>query len=504
MKIYSSRQLQRADQETLVRQKITSLQLMERAATLAYREIIQDFRDQTPKFKVFCGMGNNGGDGLVIARKLAKAGYKVEVLMVEFTDQPSPECAENLARFKALQPHSITRLTAEKGVEIAKTDIVIDAIFGIGLNRPMPSWVSGLVHKINEASAKVYAIDTPSGLYGDKVPGKDEKVIKADTTLTFQSPKLAFYLPETYPFLGHLKVLNIGLDQEFLDNLPPVATVVGAREMAKIRKKRPRFSHKGTYGHCLVVGGSYGKMGSMVLAARAALRVGSGKVTALVPRVGNPILQVAVPEAMTLTVEGNHILYEYEEPDFIPESISFGMGAGTREETAEFFLDLLKSYKKPLLIDADGLNLLAKHTILQEFIPENSVLTPHPRELKGLLGEWKDSFEKLQKAKEFVVRHHVILVLKDALTLIMTPEKLYVNSTGNAGMATAGSGDVLSGVIGGLMAQSYTPEEAAVFGVYLHGRAGDLAVRNSSPEALIAGDLINTFAQAFEELNNPR
>jgi len=276
--------------------------------------------------------------------------------------------------------------------------------------------------------------------------------------------------------------------------------VIEKKFLKSIYKKRPQFSHKGSFGHALIVGGSYGMIGSMVLASKAALRSGAGKVTTLIPKCGYEILQIAVPEAMTITGENEQYLQNLEKLDFQPKTICFGMGAGTKKETADFFLDLMKSTENPLVIDADGLNLLSKHKFLLEFIPKNSVLTPHPKELERLIGKWDSDIEKIDKTQNFAIKHQVVMLIKGANTLIITPEQIFINTTGNPGMATAGSGDVLSGVIAGLLAQNYSPENAAVLGVWLHGKAGDLSVKKSAEEALIAGDLIAYFGKAFSIL----
>lgn len=501
MKILSAKQIKEADQITIKNQQISSLELMERTANLAYSHIVKDFRDDSPVFKIFCGIGNNGGDGLVIARKLLEAGYETAVFIVDFNPKHASDFTENLSQLKQQPGNRIYFLNVGSDFpEINSEDVVIDVIFGIGLNRKLPDWVGRLIEYINECkSLAVYSIDVPSGMSSDQFLGNP--IIKASQTLTFQQPKLPFYLARTAEYTGEITVINIGLDQSFLNGLNPVGEVITEKIILEIRRKRPRFSHKGTYGHCLVVGGSYGKMGSMQLACEAAMRVGAGKLTALIPRCGYEIMQIGIPEAMTLTGVGRNRLYAFEKPDFVPETVCFGMGAGASEETADFFLDLIKFTEKPMLIDADGLNLLSKHEVLLEFIPEHSVLTPHPKELERLIGKWDNDFDKLEKVKEFSKRYKLVVVVKDAVTMTVFEDRIFVNSTGNQGMATAGSGDVLSGVIAGLMAQGYPSIEAAVFGVYVHGKAGDIGVEKSSFEVLIARDIIHNFATAFRELD---
>ncbi len=498
MKIFTAQQLHQADQQTLKAQDISALDLMERAATDAYQQLEKRSREKSV-IKLFCGIGNNGGDGLVIARKLAEKRRNIEVFIVEYSPKHSPEFTANLKRLKKRVPaDKIKWLHKERHLpEIDPEEVVVDAVFGIGLNRPLPDWVSELVRHLNNKSCYRIAIDLPTGLFSNRVPKRGEQVLQADLTLTFQSPKLVFYLPETSAYTGQVMVLDIGLDKAYLDRLTPVAKLIQKADVELIKKPRKRFSHKGTYGHCLVIGGSYGKMGSVVLATRAALRSGAGKVTSMTPKCGDNILQISVPEAMVLTDKSDQILRHFTPPSFSVESICFGPGVGTDPQTAHFFKALLQFCTKPMLIDADGLNLLAQHPHLFDLIPKNTVLTPHPGELKRLIGAWTDSFDKIDKLKAFSQKYQVVVVAKDAVTLTVFGDQIYVNSTGNPGMATAGSGDVLSGVIAGLMAQGYSSINAAVLGVYLHGKAGDVAVKNRAFESLLAGDIVDELGAVF-------
>ncbi len=501
MKIYTAKQLKKADEFTLKAQQISSLELMERASVLAFSELIKDFKNKAVKFNVFCGIGNNGGDGLVIARKIIKYGYDVQVFVVNFNAQHSFEFKENLKRLKEISKQEIIFLEENSSFPVfAKKEIIIDAIFGIGLNRPMPIWVQQLVEHLNSLSSVIYAIDLPSGMFADLPAEENQPIIKAKKTITFQSPKLAFYLPKTAIYTGKIKILDIGLAPEFLNTIQEKYQLLRRKDLKLLIKKRDKFSHKGTFGHLLISGGSYGMMGSMILSTKAVLRIGAGKTTALIPKCGYEIMQVAVPEAMTLTSAEEKYLYDFEKPNFIPEVICFGMGATTHQKTEKFFVDLLNFADKPMLIDADGLNLLANNKELLNLIPVDSVLTPHPKELKGLIGNWKNEIEKIEKTQALAKKHNIIILIKGAHTLIVTAEKVFINNTGNPGMATAGSGDVLSGIIAGLMAQNYSSKEAAILGVWLHGKAGDLAVKKQAEESLIAGDLIDFLGKAIRKL----
>lgn len=499
MKILSASQIKEADKLTLEKQGISSIELMERAASLVFDEIHKRLQGAPIPVKIFCGIGNNGGDGLVIGRKLIEAGYDVTIFVVNYSDQRSQEFLTNYDRIKNHTKKWPVLLKSEQDFpEIKYGDFVVDAIFGVGLNRPLPDWVAALVRHINASGAFVLAVDMPSGLMADAAVEDKESVIKASYTITFQVPKMAFYMPDTAAFVGDLQIIDIALDPEFLQKVRGTAELIAKPEAKALYKPRQRFTHKGTYGHVLIIGGSYGKIGSVCLTATAALRAGAGLVTIYAPKCGYEILQTALPEAMVITDPHMEILTNIEH-DLDPDVIGFGVGVGTKEETIEAFKELLKKHKKPMVIDADGLNILSKHNELLKFLPEGSLLTPHPKELERLIGPWKDDFEKLEKVKAFTRRYKVIVIIKGSYTFTVTPNDLFINTTGNPGMATAGSGDVLTGVLAALIGQGYEPLRAAVLGVYLHGKAGDLAAENLSYEGVIAGDIArNTGAAIFD------
>lgn len=499
MKIFNKEKLKEADEFTIKEQNINSDELMERAAIQLFGWLKTQLKENRPKINLFCGIGNNGGDGLALARLLLNDGYEVEVYIVNFSDKRSDDFLLNLNRLKEHQfwPEFINEKSDLP--ELNQGEIVIDAIFGIGLNRPAEGWIKELIQHINQSKSYVIAVDVPSGLYLDKAPENSEAIIKAETTITFQLPKLVFFLPETAEFAGRVEIADIGLDQNFIAKTASEALLIQQHDAQRLYKPRGKFSHKGTFGHCLVAGGSYGKMGSVLLATKAALRVGAGKVSALIPKCGYDILQLGIPEAMVITAENDKHLIN-TQTDFTPESICFGIGAGKEEATKHYLEQLMKERSAPLLIDADGINILAENQELLKHLPEKSILTPHPGELKRLLGEWEDDFDKLEKAKAFSLKYKVILVIKGAYTITIADKNLYINSTGNPGMATAGSGDTLSGIIAGLVAQGYDATIAAVFGVYLHGKAGDLAAEKLGFEAVIADDLIQHLGEAYKSL----
>lgn len=502
MKILTAEQLSQADKITIEKQNITSEELMERAATLVFNQIHTRLNGAPIPIKIFCGIGNNGGDGLVIARHLIQHGYHTTVYVVNYSDKRSDDFLSNYKKLKEITKDWPQLIKGENNFpEINTGDFIIDAMFGIGLNRPIEGWLAQLVELINKSSAFTLAIDMPSGLFTDQVPGKDAAVINADYTLSFQAPKLVFFLPQTMDYVGDMEILDIGLDREFLINTNSKWHLIGQEEAASLYKPRKINSHKGDYGNVLIAGGSYGKIGSVLLTATAALRTGSGLCTLYIPKCGYNIVQAGLPEAMVITDDQEKLLSDYPD-DFTADVVCFGMGAGTASQTVNLFEKLLKNVITPLVIDADGLNILSKNNHLLDLIPERSVLTPHPGELKRLIGRWKDDFEKLELVKEFSKKYNLIMVIKGAHTFIIDGEEMYINNSGNPGMSTAGSGDVLSGVITSLIGQSYEPVSAAVLGVYLHGKSGDMAALDLGYESILAGDIAKNIGMAIKDLFN--
>ena len=502
MKIFSTKQLQEADLETIKKQGITSTELMERAGTLVFEEIQKRLQNNKITFKIFCGIGNNGGDGLVVARHLIEDGYKVLVYIINYSDKRSKDFLINYDRFKNVtNDWPLLLKDRDDFPELNENDFVIDAVFGIGLNRPLVTWVANLLKHINKSNAYILSIDMPSGMAPDSAVESLGAVIKADVTFTFQAPKMAFFLPQTATFAGNVKVLDIGLDREYLQKTATTTNLIHKKYARKYYQKRKKFSHKGTYGHALLIGGSYGKIGSVCLTATATLHSGAGMATVFLPKCGYNIVQTILPEAMAITDKSENDITEVKY-DFEPAAICFGVGVGRKPITLKAFEELLNKIEKPMVIDADGLNLLSEKPELLEKLPKNSILTPHPKELERLVGSWKGDFQKLEKAKIFAEKYRLILVIKGAHTITIGGKDIYINNTGNPGMATAGSGDVLAGIITGLIAQGYDPVEAAVFGVYLHGEAGDIAAEKIGYESLIANDICNNLGAAYLELQD--
>lgn len=501
MKIFSTKQIYEAAAATIAKEGIPSYNLMERSGGYIYQWMHHRLQGQPVPIKVFCGIGNNAGNGLVVARLLLKNGYNVDTYIVNCSDKRSPDF---LKAYDALKsevkkwPEIIK--SAEDFPVISPQDIVVDAIFGIGLNRCPEAWIQQLFVKINESKAYTLSIDIPSGMYGDRGLDENDIVIQATFVLSFMSPKLAFFLPDTGKYINMWDSIDVGLEPEFLNTIETDVSLISKPEIQQMYKGRSQFTHKGMFGHSLIIGGSFGKMGAVQLAAKAALRSGSGLVTAYVPQIGVPILQTAIPEVMVETDNFNGKVFE--EIDFQTEAnaIAIGPGMGTDEKTVNAMDSFLKSQKAPIVIDADAINIIAKRPSLMEQVPNLSIFTPHPGELERLIGKWKDDFDKLEKAAKFAKNHNVIIVLKGAHTITMYDMKLYINTTGNPGLSTAGTGDVLTGVITGHLAQGYHPVEASIMSVYLHGLAADIAVNQYGIEGLIAGDVTDFLGRAVMDL----
>ncbi len=499
MKIFSAEQIYKADKTTIKRQGINSDALMERAAAQIFKWMDSRMQGAPVKIHLFCGIGNNGGDGVALARMLKEHGYNIEVYVVNYSKSRSADFLVNLERLKDRKIWPTYLDTVFECPLIDRDDIIVDAIFGIGLNRPPADWVSRLMQHLNASEAFILSVDVPSGLYMNKGLDGANAVIKANHVLSFQAPKLVFFLPETGRYAEQWEILDIGLDAEFLKATETDYILIGKNEVLPFYKPREKFSHKGTYGHALIIGGSYGKMGAVHLAGKACLHTGSGLVSLYVPACGLVPLQTNLPEAMILTDVNDHFISDIKV-SVEKMTLAIGIGMGTEKESVHAFSALLDASNAPMVIDADALNMIAENKELLKKLPKASILTPHPKELERLLGAWVDDFDKLKKAKAFSKRYGCILVIKGAHTLTVYEGKGYFNTTGNPGMATAGSGDVLTGMVTGLLAQGYSPLHAAIFAVYLHGRAGDIAVADWGYQGLIATGIIDAIGKAYIDL----
>jgi len=502
MKILPVENIREADAYTIKHEPISDIDLMERAASECFYWCITNV-PHDKKIFVFCGPGNNGGDGLVIARMMVLKGYIVTVLLTGPDDRLSQSCSKNYQRFKEI-PGSDLRLIQKGDIlpEIQENDVIIDSLLGSGLARPVKDFIADIISHINQSKALVISVDVPSGLFCDETNcGKiKSKIVQADYTLTFAPPKLALFFQENDQYFGDWKLLDIGIMQEFMDSVVVKNFYLDEQDIKKILKKRNKFSHKGAFGHAFLICGSLGKMGAAVMAARASLRSGAGLVTVRVPSKGTSIIQTAVPEAM-ISIDP-HEDYLSEIPDLRAyTSIGAGPGIGTSGQTARTLKLLIQNAGQPLIFDADAINILSENKTWLGFLPKNSIFTPHPKEFERLAGKSNNQFDRNLLQREFSIKYQSYVVLKGAHTVITSPEGIcYFNSTGNPGMATGGSGDVLTGIITGLKAQGYSSLESCLIGIYIHGLAGDLALADKGYEALIAGDIIDNLGKAFQSL----
>ena len=502
MKLFSAAQIREWDQYTIENEPVSSIELMERAALACVNWLeSQDYRNQF--FHIFCGKGNNGGDGLAIARLLSEKGYDIAVHILELGQEGSPDFEANLRRLQDSSV-SIHFIQAESHfTAIDPQTIVIDALFGTGLHRQLEGLSESLVHHINRSGANIISIDIPSGMNADG-SSRNQPVIHAEHTLSFQLPKLAFMLAENNASIGKLHLLNICLHPAFYHQTDTNFIALELHDIQWLLRVRDPSSHKGHFGHALLVGGSYGKIGAMVLATTACLRTGCGLATAYVPACGYTVMQSTIPEAMVLTG-----CSEQELSDIIIDTakyaaIGLGPGMGTSEHTQAGLLCLLQMMEKPVVLDADALNILSIHQSEMVHLPPGSIITPHPKEFDRLFGEHTNEWERIQTAMKNAKALQLVIVLKGHHTFIALPNgKGYFNTTGNAGLAKGGSGDVLTGMITSFLAQGYTPDEAAMIGVYLHGLAADKAIHSIEEESLLASDVITAIPQAFKDVKLP-
>ncbi len=493
-KILTADQIRKADHYTIEHRPIGSIDLMEKASRAFVSWFLQRFgvRD---RIVVLCGVGNNGGDGLAIARLLSEHGCRVAVYCMGDKSKASPDFSTNYNRLVKVNAEPVWIQSEKNYPDLTEGHVVIDALFGSGLTRPLSGSYAECVGYVNEKPCMVIAVDIASGMYSDEHT-HGGVIMRCDYTVSFQIPKLAFYLPQNHTYTGELSVVDIGLDADFIAAQPTRYFLLTRDFIATSLRKRAKYAHKGNMGHALLVAGSLGKMGAAVLSAKACLRSGAGLVTAAVPGCGVDILQGAVPEAMIWVSDGDKKL-ENCPPLNDYRTVGVGPGLGMAAETERVLKQILSGFEAPMVLDADALNIIAKNNWLS-LIPAGSVLTPHPREFQRLMGSWENDYERLEKQVECSRRYGLVVVLKGANSSISDAEgNVYFNTTGNPGMATAGSGDVLSGIVTALLAQGYSSVDAARIGVYLHGLAGNLYTDSASEESLIAGDLITYLPKAF-------
>lgn len=505
--VLSPQAIRDADAWTIAHEPISSQALMQRAAAACAERLISAIAQgrfgAVRSVLVLAGMGNNGGDGLAVSILLKRAGYAVAVVRIAHRAEPT---ADN--RMEAILSHDagvqLIECSAADQLRPIEEDLIIDALIGTGLNVPLDGLALEAVQWINSSHKPIVSIDMPSGLFAESNADNDvHGITRASLTLTLEVPKLSLLLPENSEFVGDWELVPIGLDAAYIQSSTTPYHLLQAADARSLIRPRPRFAHKGTFGHALLMGGSSGRMGAMVLATRAALRSGAGLVTAAVPEAGVPIIQASAPEAMCALGFGSEWLLEVPElPAY--SAIGAGPGMGTQAESANALRLLLERASVPLVLDADALNLLAFHRTLLKSIPNRTVLTPHPREFERLAGRtFNTGYDRLQAACEAAQAWRCTIVLKGAFTAICSSDgRVRFNTSGNPGMAKGGSGDALTGLLTGLLAQGYSSIEAVELGVYLHGLAGDLASQRLGQHGMTAMDVVADLPAAWLALQN--
>ena len=501
MKIPDIKTARSADAYTIENEPISSVDLMERAATQAYFWLMRNLKSKEVSIKIFCGMGNNGGDGLVLARLLATQDIYAQVFILHVSENFSHDCEVNYERLKAIPEVPMYGIFSKDDFpKIDDNDIIIDALFGSGLNRPLEGVAAELVQHLNDNHAIRIAIDIASGLNGDSLGNPSSPIVHADYTLSMQFPKMAFFYQENEPFVGKWEVMDIKIHPDFIENLETSNLYTTADVIKPLLHKRGKHSHKGAYGHALLIAGSTGKTGAAMLASESCLRSGVGLLTTHLPKSATLPLQVYLPEAM-MSVDESDCCFS-QLPDLQPyNAIGVGPGLGKAPKTATALKLLIQNAKVPMVLDADALNIISENKTWLSFLPERTIITPHPKEFERLFGKTDNSAQRIELQCEMSVKHNIIIVLKGANTSITFPNgSCFLNSTGNPGMATAGSGDVLTGIILSLLAQRYTHEDAAIIGVFMHGKAGDFAASELGMESMIASDISKHIGKVFDFL----
>lgn len=500
-KIFTSKQAKDLDKMTMEAQGVSSYELMERAVYELFRAIEDTLGNVSPlKFIVVAGTGNNGGDGLGIARLLMGRNANVKVWLCDFSDRITDECSQNLSKLKSIDGECVVYLKNAdiKSLIIPNDAIVVDAIFGTGLSRCAEGNYAELIKLVNKSGVRVFSIDIPSGLFGEDNNGNDGEIIRADTTFKIQDYSLSAMFAENYKYYGDVKIVDINHDRESIKKLTSNYYCVEKQDVARLLKKRSPFDHKGTYGHALLLAGAKGKAGAAVLAARACMRSGVGLLTVHLPQDICDVMQVSVPEAMIDLDDDNKI----QSRCLISEkytSIGIGPGIGTDKKTYSL-LEMVMQSHLPSIFDADALNIISENKSWYNNLSD-CVLTPHPKEFERLFGKFESSVARIKYMSDFSVSHKTVVVLKGGVTIIsLTDGKVLFYIGLNPGIATGGSGDVLTGVITSLLAQGYSIDEAAIIGVWVHGEAGKIATGRYGSISTIASDIVDAIPLVYREL----
>ncbi len=505
MKIFTAAQIHELDNYTITHEPIKSIDLMERAAKTITRAIMDEWTDRTPMV-IFAGPGNNGGDALAVARLLAEENYKVSVYLFNIHNKLSEDCAANKQRLiDSKRVGHFTEVTLNfDPPELTEDMVVIDGLFGSGLNKPLIGGFASLVKYINQCPAKVVSIDIPSGLMcEDNTYNIHSNIIRADLTLTLQQKKLSMMMADCQKYIGRLRVLDIRLSKEYIDKTEANCRILEEQDVRRLLTPRDDFAHKGAMGNALIIAGSYGMAGAAVLATRACLRSGVGKVTVHTPRRNYLVMQTAVPEAvMQMDHEETYFSESVDSTDF--DALGIGPGLGLVENTAIALIGQIRRTSCPIVADADALNILANHQAWMQQLPSGIIMTPHPKEFDRMAGSTSNNdYERLIRAQQMAEHIKGYIILKGHHSALCMPDgHIVFNATGNSGMATAGSGDVLTGILTALLARGYDKGTACQLGMYLHGLAGDLAAKEVGKESLVASDIIQFLPKAFLKLED--
>ncbi len=501
MKIFTSEQIRQIDQYTITNEPVSPYDLMERASRELFARITT-LVNRNSDIMVFAGTGNNGGDGLAVTRMLLDSGYRASAFIINISPRRSPEWEVNLSLLNNIggTPAVVVDDSASLPV-IPSGTVVVDAIFGSGLTRSPEGLAAEAIRLINKSDSLVISLDVPSGLAGENGEDFDkDAIVKADYTLAIQFPRLSFMFAENYCFTGDWMVVPIGLHPAAIARTDTPYYLLDASAVAPLLRKRGKFDHKGDFGHALLAAGSYGKMGAAILGASAAMHTGAGLLTCHVPLKGYQIIQIAVPEAMAETDQSELVVSEIADPGRF-DAVAIGPGIGCKPNAQKAVNKLLSEYDGPLVLDADAINILGMNREWLKMMKPGTILTPHPKEFARIAGDSNTGFERLQRQLEITAGYNCIVVLKGAHTSVSLPGgRVFFNTSGNPGMATAGSGDVLTGIVLGLLAQGYSPEDAAITAVYLHGLAGDAASHKAGEEALTASDIVDNIHVAYTKI----
>ncbi|WP_448702601.1 NAD(P)H-hydrate dehydratase [Mucilaginibacter sp. AW1-3] len=482
--LLTSQQIKQTDAYAIKHEPIASIDLMERAAKAFVECFVRHYPDKEKQIAVYCGTGNNGGDGLAVARLLHQAHYKnLNVKIARFSDKATDDFNANLQRLKAVE---VTKISTDDKLPDETAAILIDGLLGTGLNKPLTGAYKKLVSYLNDSDREVVAIDIPTGFIGDGELPENATVLKANLVITFQQPKINFLLPESAPYLDDFKVVDIGIKSEYIERQNSPYHLPGRADISAKLRPRKKFTHKGTYGHALIIAGQPETMGAALLCSSACAHTGAGLTTACIPESGLTALNASHPEVMAI-VRKDHHLPKIDWAQF--SAIAVGPGLGKHADALTLMQAAFTEFNKPMVIDADALNLVAQNYLFKK-IPANSILTPHMKEFDRLFGEHRSWWARIEtliaKAQEF----KIYIVLKNQFTITGTPDgKVYFNPTGNPAMASGGMGDVLTGVIVSLLAQGYLPEDACLIGAYIHGMAGDDLALPDKLTTVLAGSL---------------